>query len=78
MRTPNTYPCSLTRGVRLREVKNVAFEKRNRRDHGLVSANGKCPLKGGSVSGGSAVYRMCLLLYYDLSRVNERDLSYVV
>ena len=49
-----------------------------------MSANGKCPLMGsvrlqeGSVGGGSAVYRMCLLLYYDLNRVNERDLSYVV
>ena len=42
--TPNTCPCPLTRGVRLREVKNVVFERRNRRDRGLVSANGRCPL----------------------------------
>ena len=33
--------------VRLWEVKNVAFERRNRRDHGLVSANGKSPLTRG-------------------------------
>ena len=33
--------------VRLREVKNVVFERRNRRDRGLVSANGKCQLTRG-------------------------------
>ena len=55
MRTPNTCPCPLTRGVRLWEVKNAVFERRNRRDHSL------CPLMGGvrlrevSVSGGSTV-----------------------
>ena len=37
----------LTRGVRLREVKNVVFERRNRRDRSLVSVNGKCPLMRG-------------------------------
>ena len=43
------------RGVRLWEVKNAVFERRNRRDHSL------CPLMGGvrlrevSVSGGSTV-----------------------
>ena len=43
--------------VRLREVKNVVFERRNRRDHSLVSANGKCPrLREVSVSGDSTVY----------------------
>ena len=36
-------PC----GVRLLEVINVVFERRNRRDRGLVSANGKCPLTRG-------------------------------
>ena len=55
MRTPNKCPCPLTRGVRLWEVKNAVFERRNRRDHSL------CPLMGGvrlrevSVSGGSPV-----------------------
>ena len=50
-------PCPLTRGVRLWEVKNAVFERRNRRDHSL------CPLMGGvrlrevSVSGGSTVLR---------------------
>ena len=37
-------PCPLTRSVRLREVINVVFERRNRRDHGLVSAYERCPL----------------------------------
>ena len=38
-------PCGPQLGVfvRLREVKNVVFERRNRREHGLVSANGECP-----------------------------------
>ena len=44
------------RGVRLWEVKNAVFERRNRRDHSL------CPLMGGvrlrevSLSGGSTVF----------------------
>ena len=35
------------RDVRLLEVINVVFERRNRRDRGLVSAYGKCPLTRG-------------------------------
>ena len=44
------------RGVRLWEVKNAVFDRRNRWDHSL------CPLMGGvrlrevSVSGGSTVH----------------------
>ena len=39
-----TCPCALTRDVRLREVKNVVFERRNHWDRSLASANGKCLL----------------------------------
>ena len=40
-------PCPLTKGVRLREVIDVVFERGNRLDRGLVSANGKWPLTRG-------------------------------
>ena len=40
---PNWCPCPLSRGVCLREVKNVVLEKKNRRDNGLVSAKGRRP-----------------------------------
>ena len=47
LRTPNTCPCPFARGVRLRGVKNVVFERRNRWERSLLSANGKCPLTRG-------------------------------
>ena len=49
-------PCPLTKSVRLREVINVVFERRNRRDRGLVSANGSVRLREVSVSGGSTAF----------------------